>query len=251
MRLFSDCDMIPAFRYPVVTVGSFDGVHLGHAHLIDIMKERAAMSGGETIVVTFSEHPRKVLQSEDDIKLLTSLKEKALLLERAGVDNLCVMRFDREVSELSPEEFLRDFLIGKLGARELVVGYNHHFGHNKQGDAAMLKELETKYGFRIHEAPRFDSGGDKTSSTTIRKAVAEGDMRRVGRLLGHPYIVMAAVGHAGELMTDEPLKLLPGAGRYYVDVNGRNGVATVGADGSVALETSAPLKEGSELLISF
>lgn len=251
MRVFTDSDSLPAFRNPVVTVGSFDGVHLGHVHLLEIMRERALASDGETIVVTFAEHPRKVLQSEGDIRLLTSLNEKVLLLEREGVDNLYVMSFDETVSRLSPEEFLRDFLIGRLGAKELVVGYNHHFGHNKQGNAAMLKELETKYGFRIHEAARFSSGDEKTSSTTIRRAIAEGDMHRAGRLLGHPYIILAVVGPDRQLMTDEPLKLLPAEGRYYVVVNGRNGVLTVDAAGSVALETSAPMDEGSRLLISF
>lgn len=251
MRIFTDRDSLPALRNPVVTVGSFDGVHLGHAHLLDIMRERARMSEGETVVVTFAEHPRKVLLSEDDIKLLTSLKEKAFLLEQKVVDNLYVMSFDEEVSRLSPEEFLRDFLIGRLGAKELVVGYNHHFGHNKEGDAAMLRELESKYGFRIHEATQFRSGDNKISSTTIRKAISDGDMRLAERLMGHPYIIMATVGPEKELMTDDGLKLFPAPGRYHVGVNGRNGIVTVGENGGFGLETSARTDDGDELLISF
>lgn len=249
--MFTDMDSLPVFRSPVVTVGSFDGVHRGHQHLLDIMRERASLSGGETIVVTFAEHPRNVLKSEDDLRLLTSLNEKAFLLEKGRIDNLVVMPFDTEVSRLSPEDFIRDFIVGRLGAKELVVGYNHHFGHNKEGDAATLRELETRYAFRICEAPKFSDGEEKISSTTIRKAISEGNMRLAGRLMGHPYIIMAVVGDDGELITDEPLKLLPPPGRYYVDVNGLNGAFQVAEDGGVALETSAAPAPGAELLISF
>lgn len=251
MRVFYPNDILPVFREPIVTVGSFDGVHLGHSFLLGIMREQAQLSGGETIVVTFSEHPRKVLTAEDEISLITSLKEKILLLEKKGVDNLVVLPFDEKLSRLSPEEFLRGFLIGKLGAKELVVGYNHHFGHDREGDAAMLRGLEEKYGFRVRETPRFDAGGEKISSTTIRKAISEGDLRHAEKLLGHPYIIVASVGEHGELTTDDAFKLLPPEGRYHVGVNGRNGVFSVGADGAVTLETSAPLNPGTELLISF
>ncbi len=244
-------DALPVFRSPVVTVGSFDGVHRGHKYLLDIMRERASESGGETIVVTFAEHPRNILKSADEVRLLTSLNEKAFLLENEGVDNLVVMPFDAVVSRLSPEDFISGFIVGKLGAKELVVGYNHHFGHNKQGDAATLREMEDKYGFHIYEASRFGDGGEKISSTAIRGAISKGNMRLAERLMGHPYIIMAYVGENGGLMTDEPLKMLPPAGRYFVGVNGANGVFTVGEDGGVTLETSAPPAPGTTLLISF
>lgn len=252
MRVFTDMAALPVFDNPVVTVGSFDGVHLGHLHLLEIMRERAHESGGETVVVTFASHPRKVLKSEDELGLLTSLNEKAFLLDREGVDNLVVMPFDEATSRLSPEDFLRDFLIGRLGAKELVVGYNHHFGHGKEGSAAMLRGLEAKYGFRICEAlPIAGRHGEKISSTAIREAVAKGEMRQAERLLGHPYIIIAAVGEHGELYGDEPLKLMPPEGRYYVVVNGRNAVFSVAADGTAAVETSFDTPAGTELLISF
>ncbi len=251
MKVLTEMNSLPVFRNPVVTVGSFDGVHRGHKYLLDIMRERASLSGCETVVVTFTEHPRNVLKSADEVRLLTSLNEKAFLLEEEGIDYLVAMPFDNTVSRLSPEDFIRDFIVGRLGAKELVAGYNHHFGHNKEGNAATLHELENKYGFRIFEAPKFSDGAEKISSTNIRKAVSEGNMRLAGRLLGHPYIIMALVGESGELMTDEPLKLLPAPGRYYIDVNGANGIFTVGTDGSVTLETSASTAPGTGLLISF
>lgn len=252
MRVFTDMAALPVFRNPVVTVGSFDGVHLGHLHLLEIMREKAQASGGETIVVTFAQHPRTILKSEGELKLLTSLNEKAILLQMEGVDNLVVIPFDESTGGTSPEEFLENFLIGRLGAKELVVGYNHHFGHNKGGSAAMLRDLETKYGFRIHEAsPVTGRHGERISSTVIREAVAKGQMRQAERLSGHPYIVMATVGEHGELAGDEPLKLLPPEGRYYVVVNGCNGIFTVGGDGTATIETSAPCTAGTVLLISF
>jgi riboflavin kinase/FMN adenylyltransferase len=251
MRVFTDRDLLPEFRNPVVTVGSFDGVHTGHAHLLDIMKAQAAEAGSETTVVTFAQHPRHVLQAKDEVGLLTSLKEKALLLDGQGVDNLYVMSFDEAVSRLSGEQFLRDVLIGRLGARQLVVGYNHHFGHNKEGDAAMLRELEAKYGFSIHEAPQFRSAGDKVSSTVIRGAILAGDMPTAARLLGHPYIIMARIAPTGELVVEEPLKLLPPAGRYPVVTGDLDAVLTVDAAGRLTLETSISTHANEELLITF
>jgi riboflavin kinase/FMN adenylyltransferase len=251
MNVFTDSDSLPALRNPIVTVGSFDGVHLGHAHLLGIMRDRAAEVGGETVVVTFARHPRHVLQSESDIKLLTSLKEKTFLLEQQGVDNLYIMGFDEAVSNQSPEQFLREVLIGRLGARQLVVGYNHHFGHNKQGNAQMLRELEAKYDFEVYEASRFDSGADKINSTTIRRAVAQGDMATAERLLGHTYTIMATVGQDGEIVVDEPLKLLPPEGRYDVIVNEQNEVVFIGENGTLTFEPLPQLASGNELLISF
>ncbi len=251
MRVFTDMNSLPVFRNPVVTVGSFDGVHRGHKSLLEIMREKSCVSKGETIVVTFAEHPRNVLKSGEALQLLTSLNEKILLLEKEGIDNLVVMPFDDAVSRLSPEDFIRDFIIGKLGAKELVVGYNHHFGHNKNGSAATLQGMEAKYGFHIYEAPKLSYGEMKISSTTIRKAISEGNMRQAGKMMGHPYTIMATVGEEGELMTGEPLKLLPPHGRYFVDVNGVNGIFTVGGNGSVTLETAVAPVPGTELLISF
>jgi riboflavin kinase/FMN adenylyltransferase len=251
MRVFTDSDTLPTFRNPVVTVGSFDGVHLGHAHLLDIMRQKAIRTDGETVVVTFAEHPRRVLQSEDEVKIITSLKEKVFLLEQQRVDNLYVISFDEAMSRLSPEQFLRDFLIGRLGAKQLVVGYNHHFGYNKQGNAQMLRKLEAKYGFEVYEASQFGSGEDKISSTTIRRAIEQGDMVTAERLLGHPYIIIATIGQDGELITDNLLKLLPPEGGYSVVVNGQKERLTVSENSVLTLETLMHIDPSNELLISF
>lgn len=183
MRIFTDMDSLPVLRSPVVTVGSFDGVHRGHRFLLEIMRERAEMSGGESVVVTFGEHPRLVLGEGEGLRVLTPLAEKAGLLADAGVDDLIVMPFDRDASRLSAEEFVRDFLVGRLGVAELVVGYNHRLGRGREGDASILKALGEKYGFRVYCAPRFDEG-EKISSTAIRNALARGDVAAAERMLG-------------------------------------------------------------------
>ena len=188
MRIFSDLKALPAFRRPVVTVGSFDGVHRGHLFLLDVLRGRAEAVGGESVVVTFGEHPRKVLDDGHDLRVLTSLDEKVRLLEAAGVDNLVVMPFDERVSRLSAEEFVRDFLVARLGVHELVVGYNHRFGKNREGTPLFLEGESRKYGFKIVEAPQFlgESGEkeEKISSTAIREALSRGDVATAERMLG-------------------------------------------------------------------
>lgn len=189
MKVFDDMNSLPAFRAPVVTVGSFDGVHRGHQFLLDILKRRTEAAGGESVVVTFSNHPRRVLEAGEKLRVLTSLEEKSRLLGAAGVDNLVVMPFDEGVSRLSAEKFVRDFLVGRLGVRELVVGYNHRLGRNREGDAEVLSALGAKYGFGVFCVPKFEGGEDgagaeKISSTAIREALACGDTAAAERMLG-------------------------------------------------------------------
>jgi riboflavin kinase/FMN adenylyltransferase len=183
MRIFRDMEALPAFRRAVVTVGSFDGVHRGHRFLLDLLRRRARELDGESVVVTFDEHPRRVLGSDEGLLVLTPLAEKAALLEAAGVDSLVVLPFTAGVAGLSAEEFVRDFLVGRLGVCELVVGYNHRLGHDRKGDVEVLEFLGEKYGFGIFRAPRLD-GEEKISSTTIREALSRGDRLSAERMLG-------------------------------------------------------------------
>lgn len=189
MKIFTDIGALPRFREPVVTVGSFDGVHRGHRYLLDIVRDRALQADRESVVVTFATHPRTLLEPKDEVKMLTSLEERALLIEEAGVDNLVVIPFDREFSGLEPEEFVRDFLVQKLGVQELVVGYNHRLGRDRTGDVDVLRGLGEKYGFSVYEASKFESSevglvGEKISSTAIRQALARGDKELAERMLG-------------------------------------------------------------------
>ena len=134
MRIIYGFDNIPHINHPVITLGSYDGVHTGHQVLIGQTISSAKNRGGQSVVLTFEPHPRITLGKDEGLKLLTTLEEKALLLERCGVDFLLVIPFDIAFSRLTNEQFLNDYLIGKLHAEEIIIGYNHHFGHNKSGD---------------------------------------------------------------------------------------------------------------------
>jgi riboflavin kinase/FMN adenylyltransferase len=186
-------DALPEFRRPVVTVGSFDGVHRGHRFLLDIVCERAVRAGGESVVVTFGEHPRRVVEAGAELRELTPAAQKAALIAEAGIDDLVVMPFTPEVSRMTAEEFVRDFLVGRLGVCELVVGYNHRLGRGREGDAEILGELGARYGFGVFRAPTFEGegsagaggcGDEKISSTAIRNAISKGDIETAERMLG-------------------------------------------------------------------
>lgn len=210
-------DSLPTFRAPVVTVGSYDGVHGGHRAILHRINELAKQTGGESVVVTFAPHPRIVLGKADGLKLLNTLDEKIVLLDEVGIDHLIVAPFTEEFSRLSSEEYVRDYLVGKIGVRTLVVGYNHHFGHNKDGDFRFLQSLQQEYGFEVCEIPRQQIDDEKVSSTVVRGLIAEGDVAHAMRLLGRPYILIATLK---EYVAD-PYKLLPPNGRYRVQIEGQ------------------------------
>lgn len=219
MKVHYGFDDLPHFRHPAATVGSYDGVHQGHRILLARTVREACAAGGESIVLTFEPHPRVTLGCAEGLRLLTTTQEKALLLEREGVDHLVVVPFDAAFSHLVPDRFVRDYLIGRVGVETLVVGYNHHFGYGKEGDYAYLDRLRAEYGFRVvREAEYADAG--KVSSTVLRGLVERGEMARAARLLGHSYLL---IGQADgrEVRVAEPLKLLPPPGRYLVTIGGR------------------------------
>ena len=216
MRIIYGFDNIPHIDHPVITVGSYDGVHQGHQVLINQTISRAKKRGGQSVVLTFEPHPRITLGKDEGLKLLTSLEEKALLLERCGVDFLLVIPFDIAFSRLTNEQFLNDYLIGKLHAEEIIIGYNHHFGHNKSGDYNYLSSSTLEV--TQVEQQRVES--DKVSSTVIRAVIASGDMEGANRLLGHTYIIIEQSDCNGVIHTDR-YKLLPPDGIYNATINGK------------------------------
>lgn len=219
MEIVYGFDSIPKMRRPAATLGSFDGVHCGHRILLDKVSRLAAESDGDSVVLTFEPHPRITLHNDDGLKLLTTLEEKVYLLERCGIDYVIIIPFDEAFSRLSREEFVEEYLIGKLGIEKLVVGYNHHFGRNKEGDYSFLA---SSAGLAVAEVEQQLVGADKVSSTVIRRTVENGDMRSAVRLLGHPYIIIGMTDAEGAIATDR-YKLLPPDGEYAARINGRNG----------------------------
>ena len=231
MRVFRGFDSLPEFRHPVATIGSFDGVHRGHWTLLSRVRDIAAARGGESVVFTFDPHPRITLGKAEGLRLLDTADEKLLHLEQAGVDNVVFIPFTLEFSRLSAEEFIRDLIVGRAHTECLVVGYNHRFGRDKQGDYASLSAM----GVEVVEVERQSAEGDKVSSTVIRRTIADGDLTTAWRLLGHPYLISGVIAEDGELLVSErEYKLLPPAGVYNVRTDDENEFhLTVRDDGRV------------------
>lgn len=237
MRVFRGFDGLPAFRAPVVTVGSYDGVHRGHRVLLDAVMRLAAEKGGESVVVTFSPHPREVLDPAG-VKLLNTLPEKVALLESAGIDNLIVVPFDREFSRTPYESFIGDYLVGKVGMKTYVAGYNHHFGAGKQGGPESMSQMAADMGFEYHRIPRCDVGDERVSSTVVRECISRGDMAKAAQLLGYAYFSVGTMTCDGLFVPASSAKLLPPAGVYGVSVN----VGGRTCDGSVMVDASGRVR---------
>lgn len=217
MKVVWGFDNPPTLCNAVATVGSYDGVHCGHRILLGEVISRAKACGGESVVLTFEPHPRITLGNDEGLRLLSSFEEKCRLLEREGVDYVVVIPFDRAFSRLSREEFIDDYLVGKLHIKQLVIGYNHHFGRDKAGDHSFLVEHKA---LEVVEVAQYTDGDNKVSSTSIRKAFADGDISLARQMLGHPYIIIGMADGEGRVVTDK-YKLLPRDGEYDCTINGR------------------------------
>jgi len=229
MKIFRGFEQARGIKNPVVTTGSFDGVHIGHKTILNRLRLLAEKYNGESVLITFDPHPRKVLYPETagkGLKLINSQEEKLELLRKAGLDNLIVVEFTREFSKTTSEEFVRDYLHEMLKARVVVVGFNHHFGFNKEGDYKQLWGWREKYDFEAEEIPEQEVQHETVSSTKIRKAISEGYIQRANAYLDHYYMVMG-IPEQDSLYYDlsflripltEECKLLPATGIYAVSV---------------------------------
>ena len=215
MQTLFGFDSLPHIAHAVATVGSYDGVHLGHQVLIEQVVQRAKLRGGESVVLTFEPHPRITLGQDDGLKLLTTVEEKRMILESLGVDYMLIIPFDKAFSRLSHEQFISDYLISKLHIEELVVGYNHHFGYNKGGDYNFL----ATQGLEVTRIAQQLVENNKVSSTVIRATIESGDVGAANQLLGHTYIIIGKSDNNGFIATDR-YKLLPPAGCYRAMIDG-------------------------------
>ncbi len=218
----------------VVTTGSFDGVHIGHKSIIDRLKQLADEIGGESTLVTFFPHPRKVLYPEQkDLKLINSQEEKIELLSKTGLHNLVIIPFSVEFSKTTSHDFITRILIEQLNAKTIIVGQNHHFGHNRSGDFSYLDDLSRKLGFKVEDIPLKDIENETVSSTKIRKALAEGNIMRANAYLDHQYIITGIMQKASALNgslqdtwytvgISEEEKLIPPPGVYATGVRLNN-----------------------------
>ena len=193
MKVYKHIDEFIAANNPVVTTGTFDGVHLGHQQILSRLKETAKKCDGETVLLTFFPHPRMVLFPDYKPLLLNSLEEKIQLLENAGIDHLIVHPFDREFSLLSSKEFISKILVEKLHTKKLVIGYDHHFGNNREGTFEHLKKFGPIYGFDVEEIPAKEVENTSVSSTRIREALMSGNVEVAASFLGYNYQLTGTV----------------------------------------------------------
>ena len=184
----------------VVTTGSFDGVHVGHKVIIERLKQIAGEMNAESTLVTFHPHPRKVLYPEQkDLMLINSQEEKIKLLSKTGLDNLVILPFSKEFSKTTSHDFITKILLEQLHAKVIIVGQNHHFGHNRSGDYSYLYKLSRELGFRVEDIPLQDIENETVSSTKIRKALKEGNIMRANAYLDHQYIIRGRFSDAPKL----------------------------------------------------
>ena len=236
MKIFYDFDHVGTIRNAVVTTGSFDGVHIGHKVILQRLKKLAAEIGGETVLITFHPHPRKVLYPETAGKglyLINSQREKINLLQKAGLDNLIIVTFTLAFSQITSIDFVRNILLNKLHARKIVIGFNHHFGHNREGDYQALRDLGIANDFEVEEIPEQDIHNESVSSTKIRKAILDGNIQKANAYLDHQYIVMGSANKSSPILeeigfpcysvrVEEDCKLVPPNGVYAVTVIGED-----------------------------
>lgn len=236
MKIYHSLEDFTRLPFAVVTSGTFDGVHLGHQKILARLREIAKNNSGETVVITFWPHPRLVLYPDDrTLKLLNTFEEKADLLQASGIDHLVRIAFTKEFSQLSSADFIRNILVEKIGTKKLVIGYDHHFGKNREGSFDQLKIDGPQYGFDVEEIPRQEIDHLAVSSSKIRKALEEGDVSLAGQLLGRPYSLSGRVVKGERLGSvlgfptanmdlDSHYKLIPAEGIYActIEYSGRN-----------------------------
>lgn len=211
----------------IVTIGTFDGVHVGHQKILKNLIRTAKEGGKKSVLLTFFPHPRMVLQKEMDLYLLNTIEEKSLLLDEMGLDYLIIHPFSKDFSRLSAIDFVREFLVNKLNTYQLVIGYDHHFGKNREGNIDQLKEYGLLYDFFVEEIPSQDIDEVSVSSTKIRNALLSGNLKTANTFLGYNYMLNGKVirGESfgskigfptANLEIKESYKLIPKTGVYIV-----------------------------------
>ena len=232
MRVFKNLNDIRDIKNPVVTTGSFDGVHVGHTVIIKRINRLAREIEGESVLITFDPHPRKVLYPETagkDLRIINSQREKIELLKRTGLDNLIILNFTLEFSKTTSHDFVKNILVGKLKAKKIVVGFNHHFGHNREGDYVYLYKLGQQYNFEVEEIPQQELHHETVSSTKIRHALRHGDIQKANAYLDHHYIISGELHMLPpengkkeftwyEIEIEEDCKLIPPHGLYAISI---------------------------------
>jgi len=194
LKIYQCIQDFEAVAHPIVTIGTFDGVHLGHQAIFSKMKEEAQKTGGETVVITFFPHPRLVLyQDSVNLKFINTREKKIERLEKVGIDHLIIIPFTREFAQNSSEQFITDYVVKYVHPAKVIIGYDHHFGKNREGNIELLERLKNKFGYKVEEVPPFYVDGAPVSSTRIRDLLHEGNVKDANRMLGYDYAITGEV----------------------------------------------------------
>ncbi|MES1225033.1 MAG: bifunctional riboflavin kinase/FAD synthetase [Bacteroidota bacterium] len=243
MNVHRDLERLPVFKNAVITIGTFDGVHTGHLQIIDQLKSEAKKINGETVIITFHPHPRKVIGgSPGELKLINTLEEKIELLSRKSVDHLVIVPFTEHFSQMTAEEYVSDFLVARFNPHTIIIGYDHRFGKGRKGDYHLMEAMSIVYNYRLLEIPVHVLNEISVSSTRIREAITHAQIEIANELLGYPFFFEGVVSKGAQLgrtigyatanlKTENEEKLLPGNGVYAViaEIKDKNG--TMGNSG--------------------
>jgi riboflavin kinase/FMN adenylyltransferase len=230
MQVHRDIDHLPDFHNAVITIGTFDGVHTGHRQIFMQMKSAATGINGETVIITFHPHPRKIVKGRPGtVQLLTTMDERIALLEEIGINHLVIVPFTGEFAEMDAESYVKNFLIQKFNPHTIIIGYDHRFGKGRSGDYKLLESFAKVYGFTVKEIPEKLLNDAIISSTFIRDSLLNGDVDKAAVLLGYTYFIEALVVHGqkrgrtigyptANLEIPDGEKLVPTDGVYAVKV---------------------------------
>ena len=252
MQVHRDIDNLPLFNNAVVTIGTFDGVHVGHRQIINKLKVEAIKINGETVIITFHPHPRKVISSAIlGVRLINTLEEKIEVLSGLGIDHLVIVPFTDAFANQPAEEYIRDFLFEKFHPETIIIGYDHRFGRERLGDYKLMEKMAPQFGFRIKEIPKHILDEIAISSTNIREAVLHNDIEMANKLLGYTFFFEGEVVHGNKLgrqlgyptanlKVHDPEKIIPGDGIYAVYASVKKGSQ---ADEAMTEVNSFPIED--------
>ena len=230
MKVYHSIDQFPSNIKSVLTLGTFDGVHKGHKYVLKRMNEIAKKEGGESVLLTFYPHPRHVLQPDNqNLKLLNTIEEKIKELEKSGIQHFVIHKFTKDFSRTKSVNFIRDLLVNKLKMKYMVVGYDHHFGRNREGSYDELIEFSELYNFKLEQIPPQDEDEVTVSSTKIRNLLSNGNIEKANSYLGYDYPINGVVVKGNRIgrtlnyptaniLIKNKWKLLPKDGVYLVKV---------------------------------
>ena len=239
MKLFREIPKKSFFKSPVITIGNFDGVHIGHKKILAELSSISKKKFCDDIVLTFSNHPKSIINPDKELKIITTIDEKIEALRYAGINNIIILEFSKEMSGIDALEFYDKYLINKIGAKEIVVGHDHAFGKNRKGNINFLEELSLTTGVKVTSVDGEKLDGKTISSTWLRDEIKNGNMERTQKLLGRRYKLSGSITRGegrgktfgfptANIIPESQNKLIPGDGVYAVSLLLYNGIKKFG-----------------------